>query len=101
MAHVLIVHESETIRSDLARALQAEGLTVTEADSSTAAVREIWSGSFDAAVISPQMPRVSGTPLDEHLKTLAPEIITLKIAREPAVRIARRVIDALEGSAAA
>ncbi len=101
MAHVLIVHESETIRGDLTRALQAEGFTVAEADSSAAAVREIWAGTFDAALISPQMPRVSGTPLEEHLKGLAPEIVTLKIGRDPAVRIVRRLVEVLDGSAAA
>jgi DNA-binding response OmpR family regulator len=101
VAHVLIVHESESSRADLARALQAEGLRVTEADSSTAAVREVWSGSFDAAVVSPQLPRVSGTPLEEHVRSLAPEIVTLPFSREPAARLARRVVDLLEGGAVA
>jgi len=101
MAHVLIVHESETTRSDLGRALQGEGFTVAEAESSAAAVREIWAGTFDAALISPQMPKVSGTALEEHLKSLAPEIVTLKIGKEPATRLARRLVEVLEGSVAA
>jgi DNA-binding response OmpR family regulator len=101
VAHVLIVHESESARAELGRALQAEGLRVTEADSSAAAVREVWSGSFDAAVVSPQLPKVSGTPLEEHIRSLAPEIVTLPFGREPAVRLARRVVELLEGGAAA
>jgi DNA-binding NtrC family response regulator len=101
MAHVLIVHESETIRSDLGRALLAEGLTVAEADSATAAVREIWNGNFDAAMVSPQMEKVSGVALDEHLHHLAPEIVTVAIVREPASRLARKLIELLEGGAVA
>ena len=52
MPHVLLVHESESIRAELKQALQAEDFKVTEADSSGAAVREIWGGSFDVAVVS-------------------------------------------------
>jgi CheY-like chemotaxis protein len=101
MPHVLIVHESETIRGDLNRALLGEGLTVTEADSSTAAIRELWAGTFDAAMISTQMPRVSGVPLDEHLRSLAPEIVTVAINREPVSKQARRLVELLDGSIAA
>src|SRR5258708_12745171 len=82
MPHILIVHESETVRAELSQGFQGEGCTVAEAESSTAAVREIWAGNFDAALVSPQLPRVSGTPLEEHLRSLAPEIITLPIKRE-------------------
>jgi DNA-binding response OmpR family regulator len=101
MPHILVVHESVTIRAELSQAFQAEGCTVAEADSSAAAVREIWAGSFDAALVSPQLPRVSGTPLEEHLRSLAPEIITVPIRREATARLVRRVMELLDGAAAA
>lgn len=101
MPHILIVHESATVRAELSQGFQAEGCTVSEADSSAAAVREIWSGSFDAALVSPQLPKVSGAPLEEHLRSLAPEIITVPIKREATARLVRKVMDLLDGGAVA
>jgi DNA-binding response OmpR family regulator len=101
MPHVLVVHESESIRAELKQALQAEDFKVTEAESSGAAVREIWSGSFDAAVVSPALPGVGGASLEEHLRSLAPEIVTIPYGKEPASRIARKVAELLEGGSVA
>jgi DNA-binding response OmpR family regulator len=101
MPHILIVHESATLRAELAQGFQAEGCTVAEADSSPAAVREIWAGSFDAALVGPQLPKVSGVPLDEHLRSLAPEIITVPIKREATARLVRKVMELLDGGAVA
>ena len=101
MPHILVVHESETTRGDLQRALLAEGFTVAEAESSMAAVREIWAGTFDAALVSSQLPGVGGVSLEEHLKSLAPEIVTLAVTREPAGRLARKIAEILDGGAVA
>ena len=101
MPHILVVHESETVRSELSQAFQAEGCKVSEAESSAAAVREIWSGSFDAALVSPQLPRVSGVPLEEHLRGLAPEILTVPIRREATAKLVRKVMELLDGGAVA
>jgi DNA-binding NtrC family response regulator len=101
MPHILVVHESATVRAELAQAFQAEGCTVAEADSSAAAAGEIWAGSFDAAVVSPSLPRVSGATLEEHLRSLAPEIVTVAIRREATARLVRKVMDLLDGGAAA
>ena len=101
MPHILVVHESPTVRSELSQAFQAEGCTVAEADSSAAAVREIWAGNFDAALVSPQLPKVSGVPLEEHLRSLAPEIITVPIKREATAKLVRRVMELLDGGAVA
>src|SRR5688572_20086082 len=101
MPHVLVCHESETTRGDLTRALLGEGFTVAEADSSMAAVREIWSGTFDAALVSSQMPPVGGMSLEEHLRSLAPEIVTLAITRDPPGKLARKVAEILDGGAVA
>ena len=98
---ILVVHESATIRAELVQAFQAEGCTTQEAESSAAAVREIWGGSFDAALVSPQLPKVSGTPLEEHLRSLAPEIITVPIKREATAKLVRRVMELLDGGSIA
>jgi DNA-binding response OmpR family regulator len=101
MPHVLVVHESESIRAELRQALQAEDFKVTEADSSSAAARELWGGSFDAAVVGQSLPGVNGASLEDHLRSLAPEIITIPYTKEPAARIARKVTEALEGGSVA
>jgi CheY-like chemotaxis protein len=98
MPHVLVIHESETVRGDLQRALSGEGFTVAEADSSSAAVREVWSGNFDGALIGTALPKVGGVTLEEHIKNLAPEIVTLPIGKEPPARLARKLAELLEGS---
>jgi DNA-binding response OmpR family regulator len=101
MANVLVVHESETTRGELTRALLGEGFTVSEADSAAAAVREVWAGNFDAAVVSGQVPGVGGVSLEEHIRSLAPEIVTLPIAKEPAAKLAKRLAELLDGGAVA
>jgi DNA-binding response OmpR family regulator len=101
MPHVLLVHESESIRAELKQALQAEDFKVTEADSSGAAVREIWGGSFDVAVVSGGLPGVGGSSLEEHLRSLAPEIITVRYGKEPGARLAKKVAELLEGGSVA
>lgn len=90
MAHVLVVHDSETVRSDLARALMGEGFTVVEADSASSAVRELWQGTFDAALAADKQ-------LEEQLKNLAPEIVTMTISKEPPSKLAHKLAVLLEG----
>jgi len=101
MARVLIVHDSETLRDELAQALAAEGFSTAHADSTNEAVRVIWDGSFDAVLFSGKLPTVSGTSLEEHLRNLAPEVVTLEITRDPPARIARKLADILDGAVAA
>lgn len=101
MPHVLLVHESEAIRAELKHALMAEDFKVTEADSSGAAVRELWGGSFDCAVVSNGIPRVGNTPLEDHLRSLAPEIMTVRYTKEPVTKFAKKVAEMLEGGSAA
>jgi DNA-binding response OmpR family regulator len=100
MPHVLIVHDSESARSELARELQAEGFQVAEADSASAAVREIWQGTYDAALVADRLT-MNGTSLEDHIKSIAPEIVTLAIGRESPARLARKVADILDGAVAA
>src|SRR5262245_30945465 len=101
MPHTLVVDESASVRTQLGQAFQAEGCTVSDADSSAASLREIWSGSVVAALVSPALRRVSGVPLEEHLRSLAPEIITVPIRREATARLVRKVMELLDGGAVA
>jgi DNA-binding response OmpR family regulator len=97
MPHVLLVHESEAIRAELKHALLAEDCKVTEAESSGAAVRELWGGTFDCAVVSSGLPGVGGASLEAHLRSLAPEIMTIRYSKEAASKFAKKVIEILEG----
>lgn len=101
MSHILIVHDSESIRSELSRALAAEGCTVAEAASAAEAVREIWAGNFAAVLFASHFPNVGGVTMEEHLKNLAPEVLTMKIGKDPAGKLARKVVELLEGGAVA
>ena len=101
MARVLIVHDSETTRSELAQALSAEGFATADAGSSSEAVRVLWDGSFDAVLFSEQLPNISGTSLEEHIRNLTPEVVTLAITRDPPARIAKKLADILDGAVAA
>ncbi|MSP16137.1 MAG: response regulator [Myxococcales bacterium] len=101
MPHVLVIHDSATIRSELDQALLAEGYTVVQADSAGAAVRELWQGSFDAALFGERTPGLSGATLEVHLKNLAPEIVTLPIGKGSPARLARKLTELLDGVAAA
>lgn len=74
---VLVVNEISTEREEIARALEAEGLTVVQAASAAEAVREIWGGSFIVAVISTLLTGTTATSLQSQLSQMAPEIETL------------------------
>ena len=101
MAHVLIVHESESARSELARELLAEGFTVAEAETASVAVRDLWQGNFVAALIGDKVPGINGVSLEEHLHNLAPEVVTLLVGKDPPAKITRKLADILDGAAAA
>ena len=68
--------------------------------SGSAAVREIWQGTFDAALVGERLS-MNGTSLEDHIKSIAPEIVTLAIGRQSPARLARRVADILDGAVAA
>ena len=51
-ARILIVDEIASDREELARALDAEGFRVVQAESASDAVRQIWEGSFLVVFIS-------------------------------------------------
>lgn len=102
MSSILVVHEISTEREEIARALEAEGLTVVQASSPTEAVREIWGGSFIVAVISTLLTGTSSTALQQQLTQMAPEIETLIHGKNDELKaLVRKVCEIRDGVAAA
>ena len=101
MSNVLIIHESEALRAELTHELLGEGFSVTQVDSSLAAVREIWQGTFVAALIGERLPGMTGRALEEQIQNLAPEILTVRIGRKSPARLARMLAEQVSSEAAA
>lgn len=102
MSAILIVNEIQSERQSLARALEAEGFAVVEADSPSAAVREIWEGTFIVALIASTLAGTSGQALGDQLKQMAPEIETIVVSKnDDTAEIVRKSIDIRDGEAAA
>jgi DNA-binding NtrC family response regulator len=102
MSSILVVNEISTEREELARALEAEGFTVVQASSAGEAVREIWGGSFIAAVISTLLTGTTSTALVGQLNQMAPEIETVVQNKSDEIsKIVRKAIEIRDGVAAA
>lgn len=102
MSSVLVVNEISTEREELARALEAEGFTVTLASSAAEAVREIWGGSFIVAVVSTLLTGTTSTALVQQLGQMAPEIETLVHSKNDEIpALVKKVIAIRDGVAAA
>jgi len=99
---VLIVDEIATSREELARALEAEGFQVVQADSATSAVREIWEGSFLVAFIASILEGTKGQQLADQLADMAPEIETIIHSKnDETSHLVRKAIALRDGVAAA
>ena len=99
---VLIINEIESEREEIARALEAEGFKVVNAASAAAAVREIWEGSFIAAVIPTLLTGTSSTALTQQLSQMAPELETVVYGKNDDLpRLVRKVCEIRDGVAAA
>ncbi len=99
---VLVVNEIESEQQEIVRALEAEGFKVVAASSPTSAVREIWEGTFIAAVISTLLTGTSSTALAAQLQQMAPEIETLVHGKNDELsRLVRKVCEIRDGVAAA
>ena len=77
MSAILVVNEISTEREEIARALEAESFQVVQASSATAAVREIWEGTFIAAILSTLLTGTTAQALQTQLSQMAPEIEVL------------------------
>ena len=98
---VLIVDEIASEREELARALEAEGFGVTQADSPSDAVRSIWEDSFIVVFIAAILTDTKATDLAEQLCNMAPEIETVVHSKnENRHRLVKKAIEIRDGVAA-
>jgi len=102
MSSVLVVNEISTDREEIARALEAEGFHVVQANNAADAVREIWGGNFLVAVIPTLLTGTNSAALQQQLGQMAPEIETLVHGKNDDLsRLVRKVIEIRDGVAAA
>jgi DNA-binding NtrC family response regulator len=102
MSSILVVNEISTEREEIARALEAEGFTVVQANSAAEAVREIWGGNFTVAVISTLLTGTTSGALQKQLDQMAPELETLVHGKNDDLpTLVRKAIKIRDGEAAA
>lgn len=99
---VLIVDEIASERMELARALEAEGFAVTQAESASDAVRVIWEDSFLVVFIASILTNTKATDLADQLAQMAPEIETVVHSKnDDRSRLVRKAIEIRDGVIAA
>lgn len=99
---VLIVNEIATEREELARALEAEGFQVVQAESAAEAVQEVWAGSFLVVFIASVLTGTNATALSEQLSEMAPEVETFIHGKnDNRASLVRKAVDIRDGVAAA
>ena len=99
---VLLVDEIASDREELARALDAEGFRVVQAESASDAVRQIWEGSFLVVFIPSILTGTDPLALAEQLRQMAPEIETVIHSRnDERSRLVRKAIEIRDGVIAA
>jgi DNA-binding NtrC family response regulator len=99
---VLIVDEIASSREELARALDAEGFTVVQSDSTSAAVRDIWENQFLVVYIASVLSDTKSQALSEQLQQMAPEIETIIFAKgDNRSKLARKAASIRDGHVAA
>jgi DNA-binding NtrC family response regulator len=102
MPSILVVNEISTEREEIARALEAEGFQVVQAGSAGDAVREIWAGSFIAAVLPTLLTGTTAQALATQLGQMAPEIETVTHGKNDDLsRLVKKVCAIRDGVAAA
>src|SRR5688572_21263649 len=101
-ARILIADEIASDREDLARALDAEGFRVVQAESASEAVRQIWEGSFLVVFISSILTGTDALGLADQLRQMAPEIETVIHSKsDDRSRLVRKAIEIRDGVIAA
>lgn len=99
---VLIVDEIASSREELARALDAEGFTVVQSDSTSAAVRDIWANQFLVVYIASVLSDTKSVTLSEQLQQMAPEIETIIFSKgDSNSKLARKAAGIRDGHIAA
>lgn len=100
---VMLVNEIASEREELARALEAEGFKVVQAESAAEAVREVWEGSFLVVFIAAVLTgATTAQQLADELSQMAPEVETvLHSKNDTRAQLVRKAIDIRDGVAAA
>ena len=99
---VLLVDEIASDREELARALDAEGFRVVQAESASEAVRQIWEGSFLVVFIPSTLTGTNPMSLSEQLRQMAPEIETVIHSKnDDRARLVKKAIEIRDGGLAA
>jgi DNA-binding NtrC family response regulator len=99
---VLIVDEIASSREELARALDAEGFTVVQSDSTSSAVRDIWANQFLVVFIASVLSDAKSAELSEQLQQMAPEIETIIYSKgDSPSKLARQATGIRDGEIAA
>ncbi|HVV84741.1 MAG TPA: hypothetical protein VHE35_16865 [Kofleriaceae bacterium] len=96
------MNEIESERQEVTRALEAEGFRVVACASAVMAVREIWEGSYIAAVIPTLLTGTTSASLAAQLHQMAPEIETVIHGKSDELsQLVRKVCEIRDGVAAA
>lgn len=99
---ILVVHEIESERQEIGRALEAEGFRIVHAASAAAAVREIWEGSFIAAILPAMLAGTKASALTAQLNQMAPELETVVHGKNgDLAQLVRKICEIRDGVAAA
>jgi len=102
MSSVLVVDEIASVREELARTLEAEGFKVVQSDSPSAAVRDIWEGTYIVVFIASILADTKANELAEQLRQMAPEIETFLYSKnDQRSRLVRKAVAIRDGVAAA
>jgi DNA-binding NtrC family response regulator len=102
MAAVLIVNEIISDREDLARALEAEGFEVLQAESATDAIRAIWEGTFLCVFITAVLTGTNPQSLSAEIRQMAPEVEAFVHSKNDSrAGLVRKAIELRDGVAAA
>ncbi len=102
MSSILVVNEISSEREEITRALEGEGFKVVQASSAADAVREIWGGTFIAAVLPTLLTGTTTAALQAQLGQMAPEIETIVHGKNDDLsRLVRKACDIRDGVAAA
>ncbi len=98
---VLIVDEIASQREELARALEAEGFSITQAESASEAVRLIWEDSFIVVFVASILTETKAADLADQLSQMAPEIETIIHQKnDTRSQLVRKAIEIRDGLAA-
>ncbi len=102
MSSILVVNEISSEREEITRALEGEGFKVVQASSAADAVREIWGGTFIAAVLPTLLTGTTTAALQAQLGQMAPEIETIVHGKNDDLsRLVRKACEIRDGVAAA